>query len=310
MERRRNYPPFQVSLLREGLVESVHLVHGVVADHRGRVLAQAGDSSFSTFSRSALKPFQALAAIRAGVQLPAQDLALLCSSHSGTVQHCRQVFKLLWQDNLDASTLACPTPGQAKSPLAHNCSGKHAGMLLACHAQGWPLEDYTNARHPLQQFISQVISELLGIPVAEMITARDDCTAPNYRLTLMQIATLYAKLTSGEHVELESLTRAMVGYPLRVAGEGRFDSVLMTEAPTLVSKSGAEGVQCVGHTLQGMGLAVKVLDGGERAKYPVVLYILRQLGWLDPATAQALEDRFCILNSVKRLEVSGELSFN
>jgi L-asparaginase len=309
MERRTSVTPFEVQLLREGLVESVHRVYAVVADRRGRALASAGDRAYSIFSRSALKPFQALAAVRAGVNLTAMDLAILCSSHSGTTQHCRQVFNILWQADLETRALCCPTPGSAKTPLAHNCSGKHAGMLLACRARNWPLEDYTSARHPLQQYTAQVLAELLGMPVAELISARDDCTAPTYQITLTQLAMLYAKLTSGEDANLESLARAMNRYPERVAGEGRFDSILMAEAPMLVSKGGAEGVQCIGHLGEGMGLAVKVLDGSERAKYPVVIQILQQLGWIDPTQAQSLLDRFAMINSVKRLEVMGELIF-
>ncbi len=307
MERRSFHQPLLVQLLREGLVESVHQVHVVISDHRGRMLCAAGEPDLPVFCRSALKPFQALAALRSGVQITEADLALVCSSHSGSIQHCRQVFNLLWQADLDVSQLNCPIPKGAKSPLAHNCSGKHAGMLLACRTRGWPLQDYTALRHPLQQFTGQMIAELLGLPVAELLTARDDCTAPTYQMTLTQLATLYAKLSAGVFAEMEAIARAMNTYPERVAGEDRFDTVLMQATSGLVSKGGAEGIQCIAHLGEGMGMAVKVIDGAERAKYPVVLHLLRQLGWLEANQAQILLDRFAAIDQVKRLEVVGEL---
>ncbi|WP_287129438.1 asparaginase [Candidatus Cyanaurora vandensis] len=305
MERYKTSQPVFVQLLREGLVESVHQVHVVVTDTRGRVLAQAGDANLPVFARSALKPFQALAVLRAGVQLAEPGLATLCSSHNGDIQHCREVFNLLWQADLDASNLACPVPAGTNSVLAHNCSGKHAGMLLACQAQGWPLPEYTNPRHPLQQFIGKLLSELLGLPMAELIVARDDCGAPTYQVPLSQLARLYARLSGGEYAQMEAIARAMTNHPGRVAGVDRFDTLLMEMTQDLVSKGGAEGVQCIAG--RGMGLAVKVTDGAERAKYPVVIHLLRQLGWLDPSAAQTLWDRFTTVEPYKRLELLGDL---
>jgi len=299
--------PILVQLLREGLVESVHQVHLVVADARGRILLSAGDASLPIFSRSALKPFQALAALKAGVILPEPELATLCSSHNGDIPHCRQVFNLLWRANLESSLLTCPTPLGASSTLAHNCSGKHAGMLLACQAQGWPLQEYTHPKHPLQRFVGKMLGELLGLPVEELIAARDDCGAPTYQMSLTQLARLYARLGAGESPELEILARSMTRHPDRVAGAGRFDTLLMSQNPDLLSKGGAEGIQCVAPMGQGLGLAVKVLDGSERAKYPVVLAVLRRLGWLDDP--EALLDRFACLEPYKRLEVAGDLDF-
>jgi L-asparaginase len=180
-------------------------------------------------------------------------------------------------------------------------------MLLACQTRGWQFKDYTNRRHPLQQFTGQLLGELLGLPLAELISARDDCGTPTYQMTLTQLASLYAKLSSGECAELEVLARAMTAFPERVAGVDRFDTLLMQAAPGLVSKSGAEGVLCIARLGEGLGLAVKVIDGAERAKLPVVIHLLMQLGWIDPQKAQGLLDRFAVIDPFKRLEVFGEL---
>ncbi|AGY60263.1 L-asparaginase II [Gloeobacter kilaueensis JS1] len=300
-------------LLREGLVESVHYCEAVVVDRRGRVLAQGGSNHLPvTFIRSALKPFQALPVLRSGAHqafgMDSADLALLCASHNGDLLHARRAFNLLWRMDLEPSALSCPVPEGKHSPLEHNCSGKHSGMLAVCRQRGWSIEHYAERRHPLQLLITQTLAELLGMPIDEFIQARDDCGVPTFQFSLQQMAWLYAQLASGQVAELECLARAMIHQPTMVAGEGKFDTVLMQlGAGQLVSKTGAEGVQCIGRMGEGMGLALKVYDGSSRAKYPLVIHLLRQLGWIDPAVAEALNDRFAVLGEHQRLEVVGEL---
>ncbi len=311
METRTPSPDLSVHLLREGLTESIHSCQAVVADERGRILAAAGHTSLPVFARSALKPFQALAVLSTGIQeryhLSEKDLAILCSSHQGTTQHARQVFSLLWRADLEPDQLTCPTPPNQPSPLCHNCSGKHAGMLMACRTANWSLQHYANRQHPVQMLILSNITDLLRMPAEEFLAARDDCGVPTYQLQLSQLATLYAQLTAGSRVDLESLARSMTHHPDMVAGLGRFDTELMQLTQgDIVSKSGAEGIQCIGRMHQGMGLAIKVVDGASRAKYAVAIYLLRQMGWISPAIAESLSETFCTLGHYTRLEVEGE----
>jgi L-asparaginase len=302
----------EVHLLREGILESVHRCEAVVSDHRGRVLSRNVGEDRATFMRSSMKPFQAFAVLNTGVaqafDLGEADLALLCSSHAGEMIHARRVFGMLWRMGLDPTALSCPIPTGKDSPLQHNCSGKHSGMLAACLQQGWPTLDYADRRHPVQQLIANTVAELLSMPVDELILAKDDCGVPTFQLQLQQMAWLYAQLSEGNRPTLEILARAMVHEPKMVAGEGRFDTLLMEMSDgAVVSKAGAEGVQCIGRMGEGMGLAVKVLDGASRAKNPVVIHLLRQLGWIEPDVADTLNDRFGLLNPQQRLEVVGEL---
>jgi L-asparaginase len=311
--KRTQAPELKVRLLREGIMESCHHVHAVVCDNRGRVLSVAGNSETATFVRSSLKPFQALAVTTTGTlerfELTDRDLAIICSSHQGTIEQARQVFNVLWRCDVDPSKLQCPIPEAQDSPLKHNCSGKHAGMLAVCQQRNWPLENYLRQKHPIQQLIITKIGELLGMPAEEFISARDDCGAPTYFMQLGQIAILYAKLASGDNLDMERIIRAMTHHPALIAGEGCFDTELMrlTEGE-LVSKSGAEGVQCIGRVGEGMGLAIKVLDGAKRAKYATAIHLLQQLGWLSPLLAQTLSETYMTLSNFKRLEVTGELS--
>ncbi len=311
--KRTQAPKIEVHLLREGIIESVHQVEATVCDNRGRVLAVAGDCQTATFIRSALKPFQALAATSTGT-LPAygltdKDLAIMCGSHQGNIEQSRQVFNILWRADVDPLALQCPIPANKQSSLQHNCSGKHAGMLAVCKHQDWSLNDYLRRSSPVQKMILRQFSELLGIPGDELISAHDDCGAPTYSLQLQHMAYLYAQLASGDKLGLERIVRAMTYYPRMISGDGAFDTELMkaTEGE-IVSKSGAEGIQCIGRVGEGMGLAIKVTDGAKRAKYAVAIHLLKQMGWISPNIAEVLSEKFFNLSSYKRLETIGELS--
>lgn len=311
--KRTHAAELTIQLLREGVVESSHTAHAVVSDSRGRVLSTAGNGDMGTFIRSALKPFQALAVTASGTlerfQLDDKDLAIMCSSHHGTMPQVRQVFHILWRAEIEPSMLKCPIPEGADSPLKHNCSGKHAGMLAVCQQRNWPLDSYLHRNHPVQGLILSKISDLLGMPPDEFICAHDDCGAPTYYMQLSQMSTLFAKLASGDSLDMERIVRAMTQHPEMIAGPDAFDTQLMllTEG-ALVSKSGAEGIQCIGRVGESLGLSIKVADGSKRAKYATAIHLLKQLGWIPPETAEKLAETYMDLGRYKRLDVAGELS--
>lgn len=310
--KKNQAPKLEVQLLREGIVESVHQVEATVCDYRGRVLLVAGNCETSAFIRSALKPFQALAVITTGTlaryELNDKDLAVICSSHQGTIEQARQVFNILWHADIEPTALQCPIPVGKRSSLEHNCSGKHAGMLAVCQQRNWALNTYVHRSNPVQKLILQKIAELLGMPGEEFVSARDDCGVPTYSMQLRQMAHLYGQLASGKSLDLERIVRAMTYHPSMVAGNGAFDTELMllTEGE-IVSKSGSEGVQCIARIGEGMGLAIKVADGSRRAKYAIAIHLLKQLGWISPTIAETLSEKFLKLSEYKRLQSIGEL---
>ena len=294
MGKRTQAAALEVRLLREGIIESKHIVQAVVCDDRGRVLSVAGNSETATFVRSALKPFQAIAVTSTGTleryNLSDKDLAIITA-------------------DVDPTALQCPIPEGKHSPLEYNCSGKHAGMLAVCQQCNWSLNNYLQRKHPVQQLILSKVSELLRMPAEEFISVHDDCGAPTYLMQLAHMASLYAHLAARSSLDMERIVRAMTHHPVMVAGVGEFDTELMRLAPgEVVSKAGAEGVQCIGRLGEGMGLAVKVMDGAKRAKYAVAIHLLKQLGWISPSVAEALSEKFMNLGKYKRLEVVGELS--
>lgn len=305
-------PPLRVRLLRDGIAESTHRVHAVVCDQRGRVLMRAGDPQLLGFVRSALKPFQATVYVSSGAAerygAGERGLAIACASHAGTTAHAREAFRLLWGAQLEVEHLQCPPPAEGLSPLLHNCSGKHAAFLSACRLLHWPVESYLQIDHPLQQEVLKRVADLLAMPPAELVAARDDCGAPTLQLQLAQMALLFAHLGAGTQPDLERLSRAMLAHPELVAGEARFDTELMRGAHgQVLSKGGAEGIQCLSRVGEGLGVAIKVEDGHTRAKQAVALHVLRQLEWLTPITLEELSARFLVPAPHLQLEVLGEL---
>ena len=313
--QRPGVPPLEVRLLRGGSLESVHRVHAVVCDQRGRVLMRAGDPQRLSFVRSALKPFQAQVFVACGAADQAgnddRSLAIACASHAGTPAHAREAFKLLWNADLETEQLQCPIPKGGTSPLEHNCSGKHAAFLASCRRMHWPLESYLQPDHPLQQQVLKQVGDLLGMPGAELVTARDDCGAPTLQLQLAQMALLFAHLGASEQADLERLSRAMLAHPELVAGAGRFDTEVMLRGHgQVLSKGGAEGIQCLSRVGEGLGLAIKVEDGASRAKQAVALHLLKQLEWLTPLTLEELSQQYLVPSPGVSLKVSGELRFD
>ena len=170
----------------------------------------------------------------------------------------------------------------------------------------WPTDTYLQGDHPVQQEVNRRVAELLGLPADELIAARDDCGAPTLRLQLAQMALLYAHLGASTQAELEQISRAMLAHPHLVAGEGKFDTELMRRAHgQVLSKGGAEGIQCLSRIGDGLGVAIKVEDGSRRAKQAVALHLLRQLDWLTPSGLEDLEEQVLLLNPGVQLEVHG-----
>ena len=309
---RPSVSPLEVRLLRNGIAESRHRVHAVVCDGRGRVLMRAGDPQQLSFVRSALKPFQATVFVASGAAdacgCGERGLAIACASHAGTAAHAREAFRLLWGAEIEPEQLQCPLPSGGSSTLEHNCSGKHAAFLATCKRLGWSSESYLQKDHPLQQEVLKRVAELLALPAAELVVARDDCGAPTLQLQLAQMALLYAHLGAGEQPDLERLMRAMLSHPELVAGQGRFDTELMHQGHgQVLSKGGAEGIQCLSRVGDGLGVAIKVEDGSARAKHAVALQLLEQLDWLTPEALGDLRRQFLEPAPHLQLQVVGEL---
>jgi len=286
-------------VVRNGLVEALH--DGVVAavDVDGRLLASAGDLDRPFFLRSASKPFQATVSQESGAQLSMQQMALACASHGGQPVHIAIVRDMLAEVGLDESALKCPPAwpfGEGakeqliaaghREPRAiwHNCSGKHAAMLRACLAAGWPIEEYLDAQHPLQQRIAETIHQVLGMnhgPVGV-----DGCGVPTFRGTARSMAGAYATL--GSDTRFAPAWVAMHRWPALTSDTSQPAAHIATWLDA-AAKHGAEA--CLGVAVRNrLGVAAKVWDGSPRAVGVGMVAALDQLGLVSGPARQALRE--------------------
>jgi L-asparaginase II len=296
---------------RGGHPENIHHGSLAVVNAKGHLLASVGDVDAPVFTRSALKPFQAMPLIARAAEslnLNDADVALLCASHSGEAMHVEGAASLLARIGADESSLRCgthvpfffsatgatPEPGASFNRLHHNCSGKHTGMLLLADSIGAPLADYLDPSHPVQKEIERSVSHFTGVPPDQLVRGIDGCSAPNFAVPLRSLAHGFARLTLEEPDPVygnapQRIARAMSRHPELVSGQGRNDLALMRAGRgDWVSKVGADGVQAMASISRGIGIAAKVSDGQLAPLMVAFVSALEQLGWLDEESRVAL----------------------
>jgi L-asparaginase II len=264
----------------------------------GAVALALGRPDDPMLPRSSAKPLQAVAMLRAGLDVDDEQLAIVCASHSGEPRHLEVVRSLLARAGLDEldldNTPGMPLDSEARramivagigpSRIAQNCSGKHAGMLATCVAAGWPTAGYREASHPLQLSIKATIEDLSGDPVTASVV--DGCGAALFAITLSGLARSFARLATAPEGSVEHrCVSAMRASPDLVGGSGRDVTRLIRDVPTLIAKDGAEGVFAAA-LADGRAVALKIDDGAERARLPVMAAAMHSLGVDAPVLAE------------------------
>ncbi len=276
---------------RSGLDESVHFGAVVALSADGEVAFAAGNPRSIIYPRSATKPMQGLAMVRAGLSLPPELLALVCASHDGSPMHVAGVRRILATAGLGAealaNTAALPVDEEAArdvvcsgggpAAIYMNCSGKHSGMIATCVHNGWPHDgSYLANAHPLQQAINAVVDEVCGEPHAHL--GVDGCGAPTHAMPLVALARAYRAIAGGAAGPAgDEVYAAMTTYPEMVSGPRRDVARLMRGIPGLLAKDGAEGVYALALP-DGRAVALKIADGADRARPAVLLAVLEMLG--------------------------------
>ena len=288
--------PVLAEVVRSGFVESRHRGVVVALAANGTFAFTAGSANAPVFPRSANKPLQAAAMLRAGLPLEGELLALAAASHSGEDFHAKGVHDILDHVGLTPDDLRCPPALPIDGPTArrliresdtpesrvrNNCSGKHAAMLVTCIVNDWPTDSYLDLQHPLQRHIRKTVEELAREPVAA--TGVDGCGAPLLALTLGGLARAFRALVLAEPGTPErKVADAMRKFPEWTSGTDRDENRLMASVPGLLLKAGAEGVDAFALP-DGSAAAVKIEDGNSRARTPVTVAILAGLGAQPPA---------------------------
>ena len=276
---------------RNGFDESVHFGAVVGLSAAGDIELAVGDPHVLVYPRSSNKPMQAVAMVRAGLALPPELLALVCASHDGTPMHLDAAERILRTAGLSpddlANTPALPLDqdsaltvlrsGGGRTALQMNCSGKHSGMLATCVHNGWAHDaSYLDVHHPLQEAITATIDELCDEPHAHI--GIDGCGAPAHAMSLLGLARAFRHIAA-DHAggAGRAVYAAMTSNPDMVGGRERDVSVFMRHVPGLMAKDGADGVFAVALP-DGRAVALKISDGGDRARPPVMVAALAALG--------------------------------
>lgn len=277
-------------LIRGGVVEGVHYGSVAVLGSDGEVGFRLGDIEAACYPRSALKPVQAVAMVRAGLPLDGELLSLAAASHSGEERHLAGTRRILELAGLTEDDLrnvpdlpfdpvvrdAWVREGRPPSRLAQNCSGKHAAMLYTARLNGWSLDGCLDPSHPLQQAVAEIVEDLTGQRVATVTV--DGCGAPLFAVSLHGLARAGARIAAAASGTPEArVADAMRGYPEMASGTGRDAAALMRAVPGLLVKDGFEGVQ-VAALPDGRAVAVKISDGAGRARVPVAAGALARAG--------------------------------
>lgn len=292
-----------VHLIRGGQIESVHMGAAVICDAKGQIREAWGDPSQIILPRSSCKMIQALPLVEAGLVQDTERLALACASHSGQALHAQKAGDWLAELGLREGDLRCgahmplgpaardalvAAGGQA-TQLHNNCSGKHVGFLAMNQHLGAGAE-YHEIDHPLQRQIRATFEEVTGHD--SPYWGIDGCSAPNFATPLKGLATAMARFaTAGDGTAraraMAGLRQAMASHPDLVAGEGRACTELMQAMNGVAVKTGAEGVYTAILPDQGLGMALKIADGGTRAAEAVIAALLIRQGVLDPQSPVA-----------------------
>ena len=305
-----NVNPILVEAYRADAVESRHRGAYAVIGQGGNLLAAAGDIETPVFPRSAIKAFQALPLVESGAAdalgLSDEELALVCSSHSGEEAHVRLARAILAKAGLSEDSLECGAHspqdggafrmlikmGEEPGAIHNNCSGKHAGMLALAVKNGEATSGYIGLDHPAQKRVARVLDELCGVALPVGI---DGCSVPTWAIPLRNLALGFQRFVSGETLSdkrasaARRLTAAVRAYPFMVAGSKRFCTRLMEAVPRAFVKTGAEGVFCGAVPHAGLGIALKCDDGAHRASEAAMAAVLASLDvWTEEELGRLL----------------------
>jgi L-asparaginase II len=289
-------PTELVRIVRNGLVESVHTGDVAVCDADGRLRAHAGDANRLLFGRSCEKPLQGAVSFAAMERddLTDDEIGVLCASHAGEPDQVATVRRLLRRGPAPVSALQNPrdraTTGR-RSPIWDECSGNHAGFLVASVRRGWSLATYRRPGHPLQRRVARAVLD--ATDVERPLVGVDGCGIPVHGVPLRAMATMFARLGIPDRLgklapAVDRIMRGMLAAPHMVGGTNRLDTDVMTATGDVVVKGGAEALLCATLPRQGLGVAMKVSDGYGRRASPAFLQVLRQLDAVDDRALERL----------------------
>ena len=310
-----------LKIYRGNLVENIYRGDIAIINGKGKIYFYLGNSEKITYWRSAAKPIQALPVIYSGAadkyKLTDKEIAIMASSHNGEEKHTKLIYSILNKINLNEKNLLCGAyPIFRKSannfltqdktnakPIYNPCSGKHVAQLTLCQYYGWSVNDYYKLEHPVQQMILDVVAQITEYPKEKIYLGIDGCGVPVFGLPIKNMSFAYTRIVNWELLPLKyqkaskRIVTSMIKYPEIVGGTDRFDTDLMRISEgTLLAKSGADGVFCIGirnnNNNKGIGITIKMESGNMIFVPMVVIQVLSQLKILSKEKLNQLE-KYC-----------------
>jgi len=322
--------PILVNIWRGNAIESHHRGAVSVIDSSGRPVLALGDVQRPVFPRSAIKFLQAIAFVESGAiehyALQDEHIAIACASHNGEPVHVELIDEWLQRIQCDHDDLECGAElplhqatqfelmqeGRGPQRSHHNCSGKHLAILSTCRHLGENIKNYRLYNHTAQRRWFEVLESVSNARVMQLPWGYDGCGIPALALPLQRTAIAMARFGDGTSLSTERraaaerIQAAITQYPYLVAGKERVCTAIMERlAPEVLVKVGAQGCFTACVPAQGLGIALKVDDGNERAARVVLGAVLQQLGVLDAQVAKELEDYIAPSITNSRGEVVG-----
>jgi len=167
------------------------------------------------------------------------------------------------------------------------CSGKHTGFLTTAIHLGEDPAGYIERDHPVQQRIERIVSQMTGVDLAERASGLDGCGIPVFAIPLKRLALAMARLVDPAGlpddlaVACNRLADLLPSRSNFVSGTGRTETKLAAAvSEPLIAKSGAEGVFVAALPERGLGIALKVRDGADRAAHQMIWGVLDRFGAL------------------------------
>ncbi|MGD9638136.1 MAG: asparaginase [Alphaproteobacteria bacterium] len=295
MEKKAN--PVLVEVVRGNVVETRHRGSVAIISSEGEVLASYGDIDEAVFIRSAAKPMQEIPLIVSGAadffNITEKELAVGCSSHYGEDFQEETIANWLTRVGLSEDLLECGPPNYDTNfdvlirrgiteyrPIHNNCSGKHTNFLTVSKFLGFPLKNYIELDHPIQQLVKKTLGEMTEADMDKAEVATEGCGVPAFAFTRREVARAYAKFAKPEVLDdkkaaaCRKIIKAMMKYPDYYGGNKCFDSTSTAVLKGVVCKQGNRGTEIAMVPALGLGVAIKLEDGLTFAKECAMCHII------------------------------------
>jgi L-asparaginase II len=303
---------------RGGILECIHRGHICIVDRDSNIKFSVGDSEFVTFLRSSAKPIQLIPVVKNGLDkkygLTAKEVTVMAGSHRAESFHVKALEGIMDKVGIMEEELVClptyplstsakdelPKANKPKRSIYHNCSGKHFGILSLCKHFGYDIKTYWDINNPAQQEILRHISIIADYPIEKIGIGTDGCGVPVFAMPLRYLANAYMRMACPDLIKDKDIREAVIKISNlmnenneMVSNTNLLCSILL-EDKNIIAKGGAKGVYCFGLKEEGLGIALKIMDGSEDEWPFIVASILEQLDYSNKNTIKRIKEVFAV----------------